>query len=125
SAAAAAAGPYSARLRRGWAGTTTHRRESPPRTHPRHWRGREQALCCHPVGLSPLASTAASMERPERAKSSALDTADVGLRELLVVREIIQAFLTATRPGDVYQFALDRVSPLVGATFACVYLVDG
>ena len=65
------------------------------------------------------------MERPERAKSSALDTADVGLRELLVVREIIQAFLTATRPGDVYQFALDRVSPLVGATFACVYLVDG
>src|SRR5437762_218459 len=65
------------------------------------------------------------MERPERAKSSALDTADVGLRELMVVREIVQAFLTAPRPGDVYQFALDRVSPLVGATFACVYLVDG
>src|SRR3954464_9329946 len=42
----------------------------------------------------------------------------------MVVREIVHAFHTAQRPGDVYQFALDRVSPLVGATFACVYLVD-
>jgi signal transduction histidine kinase len=42
----------------------------------------------------------------------------------MAVREIVQAFLTASRPGDVYQFALDRVCPLVGATFACVYLVD-
>jgi len=42
----------------------------------------------------------------------------------MVVREIVHAFLTAERPGDVYQFALDRVSPLVGASFACVYLVE-
>jgi len=42
----------------------------------------------------------------------------------MVVREIVHAFHTAERPGDVYQFALDRVTPLVGATFACVYLVD-
>jgi len=42
----------------------------------------------------------------------------------MAVREIVHAFLTAERPEDVYQFALDRVSPLVGATFACVYLVD-
>jgi signal transduction histidine kinase len=42
----------------------------------------------------------------------------------MAVREIAHAFLTAERPGDVFQFALDRVSPLVGATFACVYLVD-
>ena len=49
---------------------------------------------------------------------------DFGLRELMAVREIVHAFLTAERPEDVYQFALDRVSPLVGATFACVYLID-
>ncbi|MGH7689129.1 MAG: GAF domain-containing protein, partial [Gemmatimonadaceae bacterium] len=50
---------------------------------------------------------------------------DFGLRELLAVREIVHAFLTADRPEEVFQFALDRVSPVVGATFACVYLVDG
>ena len=43
----------------------------------------------------------------------------------MAVREVIHAFLTADRPEQVYQFALDRVSPLVGATFASVYLVDG
>jgi signal transduction histidine kinase len=43
----------------------------------------------------------------------------------VAVREVIHAFLTADRPEEVYQFALDRVSPLVGATFASVYLVDG
>jgi len=64
------------------------------------------------------------MNRPERARTFALDNSDVGLRELMVVREIAHAFLGAARPGDVYQFALDRVSPLVGATFACVYLID-
>jgi signal transduction histidine kinase len=65
------------------------------------------------------------MDRPDRARPIALDNADVGIRELMVVRELVQAFLTASRPSDVYQFALDRVSPLVGATFACIYLVDG
>jgi signal transduction histidine kinase len=52
------------------------------------------------------------------------NAADVGLRELMAVREIVHAFLTAERPDAVYQFALDRVAPLVGATFACVYLID-
>src|SRR5436309_7694535 len=55
----------------------------------------------------------------------AAEGTEFGLKELMAVREIVHAFLTAERPGDVYQFALDRVSPLVGATFACVYLVDG
>jgi signal transduction histidine kinase len=50
---------------------------------------------------------------------------DPGVRELIAVREIVHAFLTADRPEDVFQFALDRVSPLVGASFACVYLIDG
>lgn len=49
---------------------------------------------------------------------------DVVVRELMAVREIAHAFLTTERPDGVYQFALDRVAPLVGATFACVYLVD-
>ena len=43
----------------------------------------------------------------------------------MAVREIVHAFLNAERPEEVFQFALDRVSPLVGATFACVYLIDG
>ncbi len=53
------------------------------------------------------------------------DGTDSGLRELIAIREIVHAFLTADRPEEVFQFALDRVSPLVGANFACVYLVDG
>jgi signal transduction histidine kinase len=59
----------------------------------------------------------------ERVKASAL--VDPGVRELIAVREIVHAFLTADRPEDVFQFALDRVSPIVGASFACVYLIDG
>lgn len=41
-------------------------------------------------------------------------------RELLAVREIAHAFLLAEHPGDVQQFALDRVTPLLGATFSLV-----
>ncbi len=54
-----------------------------------------------------------------------LDSTDVGVRELVVVREIAAAFLTADNPGDVFQLALDRVSPVVGSSFACIYLIDG
>lgn len=70
---------------------------------------------------------ATGMDRPERAapRATAVDGTDAGLRELMAVREIARAFLTAERPGDVYQFALERVSPLVGAALACVYLMDG
>lgn len=50
---------------------------------------------------------------------------DAAIRELVAVREIVHAFLTADRPEEVFQFALERVSPLVGATFASVYLLDG
>jgi signal transduction histidine kinase len=50
---------------------------------------------------------------------------DADLRELTAVREIVHAFLTADRPEDVFRFALERVSPVVGATFASVYLIDG
>jgi len=50
---------------------------------------------------------------------------EAGVRELMAAREIAHAFLTADRPEEVYQFALNRVSPLVGAAFACVYVIDG
>jgi signal transduction histidine kinase len=56
---------------------------------------------------------------------SSTSTSDSAVRELMAVREIVHAFLTADNPRDVFQFALERVSPLVGATFACVYLIDG
>ncbi len=48
-----------------------------------------------------------------------------GHGQLEAVREIVHAFLRAERPEEVFQFALDRVSPVVGASFASVYLVDG
>lgn len=41
-------------------------------------------------------------------------------RELQAIREIAHAFLLAEHPGDVQQFALDRVTPLLGATFSLV-----
>ena len=68
-------------------------------------------------------STAAS-DRVNRVRNDALDDADPGLRELVAVREIAQALLSANKPGDVYTLALERVSPIVGASFACVYLIE-
>jgi len=41
-------------------------------------------------------------------------------RELMAVREIAHAFLLADRPSDVQQFALDRVTPILGAAFSLV-----
>lgn len=46
------------------------------------------------------------------------------MRELRVAGEIAQAFLTAQRPDEVYRLALERVAPLVGASFGCVFLVE-
>lgn len=44
--------------------------------------------------------------------------------ELEVAREIARASLTATSTLEVYRLALARVTPLVGATFASVFLED-
>jgi signal transduction histidine kinase len=41
------------------------------------------------------------------------------------VGDIAQAFLTADRPKEVYRMALDRLCPLLGASFACVFLREG
>lgn len=53
------------------------------------------------------------------------ETSDSSIRELMAVREIAHAFLHSDRPEEVFQFALERVSPLVEATFASIYLLDG
>jgi GAF domain-containing protein len=45
---------------------------------------------------------------------------ETALRELLAVREIAHAFQVAERPEHVHQFALDRVTPLLGAAFSLV-----
>ncbi|MES2522756.1 MAG: GAF domain-containing protein [Gemmatimonadota bacterium] len=41
-------------------------------------------------------------------------------RELLAVREVASALLRADRAVDVYQFALDRITPILGAAFSVV-----
>ncbi|CAN5132254.1 hypothetical protein BH23GEM4_BH23GEM4_22220 [soil metagenome] len=45
-------------------------------------------------------------------------------RELEVAGEIAHAFLTADGPAEVYRLALERLTPLVGAAFGCVFLED-
>jgi signal transduction histidine kinase len=47
---------------------------------------------------------------------------DRHVRELRAAREIAHAFLTARTPDEVYRLALERVAPVVGAAFGCVYL---
>ena len=47
------------------------------------------------------------------------------MRELHAAHEIAHAFLHAQRPAEVYRLALERVAPLVGASFGCVFLRDG
>lgn len=49
---------------------------------------------------------------------------DPAQQELVAIREIAHAFLNAERPEDVYRLALERVTPLAGAEFASVYLVN-
>ena len=46
------------------------------------------------------------------------------VRDLQAASEIAQAFLTATVPTEVYRMALERVVPLVNASFGCVFLRD-
>jgi signal transduction histidine kinase len=47
---------------------------------------------------------------------------ETAVRELRAAREIAHAFLTARTPDEVYRLALERVAPVVGAAFGCVYL---
>ena len=72
-------------------------------------------------------SSSATLDRTRSSSPPSVSTVspDAATRELVAVREIVHAFLTAERPEEVFRFALERVSPVVGATFASVYLVDG
>jgi signal transduction histidine kinase len=63
-------------------------------------------------------------EPPEARLRESADAADLAFRELIAVREIARAFLAARRPDEVFQFALERVSPVLGATFASLYLLE-
>jgi len=49
---------------------------------------------------------------------------DYTTRELQAARDIAHALLTAKTPSEVYHIALERVTPLVGAAFSCVFLHD-
>ena len=51
-----------------------------------------------------------------------LPAQESALRELQAAREIAHAFLTARTPDEVYRLALERVAPVLGAAFGCVYL---
>lgn len=46
-------------------------------------------------------------------------------KSLVIVRDILHASLNATDSGELFQFALERVSPAADASFASIYLVDG
>jgi len=61
---------------------------------------------------------------PNEPTSGGLVTVAGPAPELRVAVDIAQAFLTARQPTEVYRLALERVAPLVGATFACVFLRD-
>jgi signal transduction histidine kinase len=52
------------------------------------------------------------------------DPRGASLRELRAAAEIASAFLGGDSPAGVYRLALERVGPLVGAAFGCVYLAD-
>ncbi len=58
------------------------------------------------------------IESPETARPPSTGS----LRELQAAREIAHAFLRARAPGEVYNLALEKVVPLVGAAFASVFL---
>ncbi|MGQ0560507.1 MAG: GAF domain-containing sensor histidine kinase, partial [Gemmatimonadota bacterium] len=53
-----------------------------------------------------------------------LDATNLQQRELELSREIADAFLRAQHPLELYRIALAQVTPLIGASFASVFLVD-
>lgn len=52
------------------------------------------------------------------------DEARIRDRELEVAQQIAETFLTATSAVEVYRVALARITPIVGASFASVFLRD-
>jgi GAF domain-containing protein len=64
-------------------------------------------------------------EAPQGHRAPAVVPARLRDRELEVAREIADSFLTASSAVEVYRVALARITPLVGASFASVFLRDG
>ena len=64
-------------------------------------------------------------DRHLAAAATRRDAAARAWRELTAVREIARAFHTADRPEELYRFALARVCPVLGASFASVLLREG
>ncbi len=79
-----------------------------------------------PLSNPPVApaTTATGHADAPRGGSVAANERDVGIRELMAVREIAKALLTANHPAEVYELALQHVSPIVGASLSCVYVMD-
>src|SRR6185436_10129020 len=67
------------------------------------------------------------VRRPHSAVAKPLPpaTPDTSARALVALREVAHAVLTAERVEEALQFTLERVSPVVNATFASVFLVEG
>lgn len=59
---------------------------------------------------------------PETQATARVPAPESHLRELRAAHEIAHAFLTSDTPEEVYRLALERVAPLLGAAFGCVYL---
>ncbi len=60
----------------------------------------------------------------EHRQRPSLEVGELAIRELMAVREIAHAFLTAERSEDALEFALASVTPLVGASFASVFFME-
>src|SRR5579884_1711984 len=71
-----------------------------------------------------MSTSPSSSSNSERIRQAAVESTELGLRELMAIREVAHAFHTAKRPEEVFQIALDRVCPLIGASFACVFAAD-
>ncbi len=67
------------------------------------------------VSFAPASPSVTATLSPERG-----DADPHLLRELRAIREIAHAFLLADRPSEVQQLALDRVTPLLGASFSLI-----
>lgn len=78
----------------------------------------------HP-GCCTLSSGVRRLNRSAAAILPPAPGADASARALVALREVAHAVLTAERVEEALQFTLERVSPVVNASFASVFLVEG
>ncbi|GLC26192.1 sensor histidine kinase [Roseisolibacter agri] len=98
----------------------------PPAAGPGDGVAEDVAESAPEVVVEPYFERASPVERTmAKVADEAAATAQLALRELAAVREIARAFHTADRLEELYQFALERIVPLLGASFASVYVREG